>query len=183
MSLLAKQAAAAEFCRTHPGQAFDEGAWEKLDRQPIEFAVEAWSSALPEMQRLFDAHWQEVALNRDAIKLDIDYELYARCERDEELHLVTARDDGWLVGYHLSVIRPHPHYRSTLHCTTDVFYLRPEYRKGMTGYKLLKFFLDSVRARGVKKIFMGTKMAIDIDPLLKRLGFTPIERIYGMVCP
>lgn len=174
-------AAERKFFAEHPGVPFDEGAYRREERAPVEFAVESWSGALPEMRRLFDDHWQEIALNKDAIPLDIDYELYARLERDHELHLVTARDDGWLVGYHLSVIRPHPHYRSTLHCMTDVFYLRPAYRSGMTGYKLLKAARDSVQARGVKKMLMGTKMAIDIDPLLKRLGFTPIERVYSVV--
>jgi GNAT superfamily N-acetyltransferase len=177
VNALAKHREEVEFFRDNPGKAFDESA------PKIEFQTESWLDVLPELKAMFDAHWEEIALNRDAIKLDIDYDLYERLTRSGELHLVTARDDGWLVGYHVSVIRPHPHYKSTLHCLTDVFYLRPEYRSGMTGYKLIKFFRDSLKARGVKKVLMGTKLGIDIDPLMKRLGFTPIERVYSLVLP
>ena len=174
MSALSKHRAEVEFFREHPGEAFDEQA-------QVEFQIEHWLDILPELRQLFDAHWKEIALNHDAVPLDIDYEQYETVARSGELHVVTARRDGWLIGYHISVIRPHPHYKSTLHCLTDVFYLKPEYRHGMTGYKLLKFFRETVKTKGVKKIFMSTKLAIDIDPLLRRLGFTMTERLYSVV--
>jgi len=135
------------------------------------------------MQEMYPEHWAEIALDKDAIKLDPDYEKYRAMAEAGILHLVTARCDGRLVGYHLSMIYPHMHYRKSLTCFTDVFYLKPEYRVGMIGYKMLKFFRDSVKARGVQKIYMGTKLSHDIGPLLLRLGFNPIERIYTLVFP
>jgi hypothetical protein len=145
------------------------------------FAVELYREALPEMRTLYDAHWREIALDHEKIKLEPDYEAYDYLAERGALHLVTARMGWELIGYHLSIIRPHLHYKSSLTCFTDVFYLRPEYRTGMTGYKMLKFFRDSVRARGVQKVYMMTKIAHDIDPLMRRLGFKAIERVYSMV--
>jgi GNAT superfamily N-acetyltransferase len=176
---MSRVAAERTFFREHPGAVFDE-AWHVAAQQVI-YAVEDYLAVLPELRGLYPAHWAEIALDHDAIKLDPDYESYERMANAGILHLVTARNDGELVGYHLSMIHPHLHYRASLTCFTDVFYLKPEYRQGMIGYRLLKTFRDSAKARGVQKIYMGTKLARDIGPLLARLGFTPIERLYSMV--
>lgn len=149
--------------------------------QPVTFRVESWNDIVEEMKPLFELHWQEIALDKGSIKLDPDYEKYAALCNEGVLHVVAARAGSTLVGYHVSFIHPHLHYKSTLTCSPDIFYLRPEYRNGMTGYKLMKFFRDSVKARGVKRIYMNTKLSIDIDPILRRLGFRQVEKLYSMV--
>jgi hypothetical protein len=169
----------------HPGMVLDEhnGVPVPLpdSRTKVEYQVEQWLDVLTEMRELFDDHWREVALDHDAIKLEPDYLTYEMMARIGMLHLVTARDSGRIVGYHLSLIHPHLHYKSSLTAFTDVFYLRPDYRTGMTGYKLLKFFVTSVQERKVQKIYMMTKLHRDIGPILERMGFKPIERVYSMV--
>lgn len=147
----------------------------------VKYQVEDWIEALPELRMLFNEHWEEIALDQDAIKLEPDYTTYATLAVQDALHLVTARSDGLIVGYHLSIIKPHLHYKSSLTCFTDVFFLKKDYRKGVIGYKLLKFFRDSVKAKGVQKVYMGTKLHLDLGPMLERLGFHPIERIYSQV--
>lgn len=178
MSLVAAE---RKFFEDHPGGVFDEGAYNRAERAPVEFAVEAYREVVEEVKGLLEDHWQEIALDKDAIKLEPDWDNYRWLAERGMLHIVTARDDGWLVGYHVSVVRPHMHYRSSLTCYADIMYLKPEYRLGMTGYKLIRFFRDSVKARGVQKIYMMTKLALDLDPILRRLGFTPIERVYTQV--
>ena len=51
-------------------------------------------------------HWEEVANNKDTIPLDIDWERYRALDDDGSLHVLTARDDGELVGYVMHVIAP-----------------------------------------------------------------------------
>jgi GNAT superfamily N-acetyltransferase len=170
-----------KFFSEHPGVPFDEGAYRREERAPVVFAVERFEQCRGDAAALLKDHWREIALDQDVIELDPDWEKYAALAKDGALHVVTARDGGELVGYHLSVIRPHLHYKASLTCFSDVMYLKPEYRQGLTGYKLIRFFRDSVKARGVQKIYMGTKLALDLDPILRRLGFTPIERVYTQV--
>jgi len=148
----------------------------------LTYVVEPYLDAIAEMRELYPEHWAEIALDKDAIQLEPDYATYDLLARTNVLHLVTARDgEGKLVGYHLSMIHPHLHYRSSITCFTDVFFLKKDYRRGMAGYKMLKFFRDSVKARGVQKIYMSTKLSLDLGPIMDRLGFKPIERIYTMV--
>jgi len=175
MSRLATERA---FFAEHPGGVFDE-AWHDMQ---MRYAVEPYQEALAEVRDLLEEHWREVALDHDAIKLEPDYERYAAIDADGKLHLCTARIGGELVGYHLSIVHSHLHYKSSLTCFTDVFFLRKEYRNGLAGYKLLKFFRDSVRKRfKVQKIYMSMKLTHEIGPLLERLGFKPIERVYTAV--
>jgi hypothetical protein len=170
-----------QYLDTHRGEAFDE-AWHARAAR-IEFKVEPYHVAQPDIEKLLPEHWEEIALDKDAIKLDPDWANYAWLAKSGMLHIVTARDGGELVGYHISIIRPHAHYKTSLTCFSDIMYLKPSYRVGMTGYKLIKFFRDSVKARGVQKIYMMTKLSLDLDPILCRLGFKAIERVYTQVFP
>ena len=164
-----------QWLEQHPGIPLDETT------ETVTYAVEPYLDVLPELKLLYPEHWQEIALDKNAIILDPDYASYENMARANILHLVTARSGVELVGYHLSMIHHHLHYRTSLTCFTDIFYLKPAYRVGMVGYKMLKFFRDSMKERGVQKIYMGTKLSHDIGPLLDRLGFKPIERLYTMV--
>ena len=134
------------------------------------------------MRLLYLEHWEEVALNKDAIPLKMDYGRYNKLDDAGALHVVTARNDGELIGYHMSMVWTHMHYADSLTAFTDIFFLRKEYRKGTgAGIKLFKFMINSLRERGVQRIYMGTKLSLDIGPILERLGFKAIERIYTLV--
>src|SRR5262249_9774027 len=136
--MLNRFAAQREWLQDHPGTVLDEDNGVPVaiprERPKVTYQVENWLEVLPEMRELFDAHWKEVALDHDKIKLEPDYLAYEGMARFGLLHLVTARAEGKIVGYHLSFIHPHLHYKSSLTCFTDVFYLHEDYRHGMTGY-------------------------------------------------
>ena len=92
------------------------------------FRVEAWSHAVEEMKPLFPDHWEDVAVNKDKIKLAMDYDRYDQLEKAAVLHLVVARDDGKVFGYFCLIISKHLHYRDTLMAASDFYYIKPEYR-------------------------------------------------------
>jgi hypothetical protein len=148
----------------------------------LKFAVEPYSKAIDEMKLLYPAHWEEIALNKDVIKLDPDYERYLQFEKLGMLHVVTARaDTGKLVGYHIFVLMTHLHYRQSNTATSDITYLLPEHRKGFNGVKFLRFAFDSLKPLGTQRIYTNCKMHHDFGSILERLGFKEAERIYTKV--
>lgn len=147
----------------------------------ITFMVEPWSACFGEMSKLWQEHWEEVAINRNSIQLDPDLDEYASLERTGALHVVVARERGAIVGYHISIVRPHLHYRRSLSAFTDVYFLRASHRKGLTGVRLIKAAEETLRARGVQKMFTGTKKHLDMGPIFERLGWTETERLYTKV--
>jgi GNAT superfamily N-acetyltransferase len=182
--MLNRFAAEREFLHDHPGMVLDESAGAAIPieqaRPKVDYQIEAYRSAIEEMRLLFPLYWEE--LGDKTLPLEPNYQSYAILADLGALHLVTARSDGVLVGFHLSIIQPSLHYKSVLTCYTDIFYLKPEYRRGMNGYKMLKFACDSVRLLGVRKMMMGAR-SLDLGPVMIRLGFKVAEQIYEKVLP
>ena len=152
----------------------------------ITFQVEPYGAAIDGMKALYAEHWEEVERDKDKIPLDPNFAAYEQMAENGLLHVVTVRADGVVVGYYMAVVMPALASKDSLTAYTDVFFLKKEYRHGTgAGYRLLRLMVNTLRARGVKRIYMGTKLGPehDIGCLLERLGFNPIERIYTLVLP
>lgn len=143
------------------------------------YRVERWRDLRAEMLPLLTRHWREVALNHADVPLDIDEEQYAGLDESGALHIVTARRDGLLIGYHVAIVSGHLHYRSTLHGITDVYWIAPECRHGVTGMRMFQAVERELKAIGVRKLFTATKLHLDQGPLFERLGYKPVERLYA----
>ena len=142
------------------------------------YAVESWGDFHREAMSLFIRHWREIAINQAEVPLDIDWERYAALDKVKALHVLTARRNGLLIGYHIAFITGHMHYKSTLHGFTDVYYIAPECRHGVTGMRLFQAVERELKAIGVRKLFTATKLHLDQGSLFERLGYKPTERVY-----
>jgi L-amino acid N-acyltransferase YncA len=143
------------------------------------FAVEPWAAFHKEAAPLFVEHWREVALNHDDVPLDIAYDKYNALATAGALHVLTARRDGELIGYHIAVITGHMHYLSTVHGITDVYWLAPAYRTGRTGLRMFQAVERELKKLGVRKLFTATKLHLDQGALFEYLGYKPVERLYA----
>lgn len=145
------------------------------------YAVESFRALQPELVELTRHHWREIALDHDKVPLDPCWERYYDLEDRGVLCVVTAREDGRLVGYHITIVSPHLHYGSTLHGITDVYFVLPSHRKGFTGIRLLKEVEAEMKRRGVVKLITGTKRHLDLGVLFERLGYRETERVYTKI--
>ena len=144
----------------------------------VTYEVEPWSAVKTEMAPLWVNHWEEVALNRDKMPLAPDFANYDAMEQLGMLHIVVARKEGQIVGYHFTIVRPHLHYVTTLCGQTDIYYIAPDHRTGRTPLRLFQFVEKTLKARGVKKLFTGTKLSLDAGPLFEFMGWHPTETLY-----
>ncbi|MET3133628.1 hypothetical protein AAKU55_003918 [Oxalobacteraceae bacterium GrIS 1.11] len=160
---------AAQLCQAATPRAKD---------QTIRFQVEKWRDALPDMEPILVQHWHEIALGHDKVPLDIARERYQSLCDAGALHVVTARKDGAMVGYHVAIVSGHLHYLSTPHAITDVYFILPAYRRGFTGIRLFRFVEAAMRTLGVKKLVTGTKLHLDMGAILRWLGYSATETVY-----
>lgn len=144
----------------------------------ISFQVENWLNVKDEASELWPLHWEEVGQNKVKMKLDPDIEKLDYLNSLGRLHIVIARDNGKLVGYHASVIDTLIHYKTILAAKGDLHWLHPDYRKGMIGIKLLKEVERTLKMRGVQVMADFTKLYADKGAVFEHLGYTPIERVY-----
>ncbi len=142
------------------------------------YQVEPWATFNHEARALFGEHWREVALNHAEVPLDIDYDRYATMAASGKVHVVTARRAGKLIGYHVGFIDGHLHYKSTLHCVTDVYWIAPECRHGVTAIRLFQALEREVIKRGVRKIITGAKIHMGQERLFGFMGYTPADTLF-----
>ena len=65
----------------------------------MDFALEALAQVKREAEPLLQQHYEEIALNKDKIKLNPDWRAYAELDKINALRVFTARKDGKLMGY------------------------------------------------------------------------------------
>lgn len=130
---------------------------------------------------LLGKHWEEVALNKEKIKLNPDWDAYANLEDAGVLKIFTARADGKLIGYFVVFVKSHIHYKDHLFCYNDLIFIDEEYRKGFTSPRLIKFAEKCLKADGVEVMIVNTKMHKPFDSLLVWLGYKHIENLYSKV--
>jgi len=147
----------------------------------MKFTHEKLNDVLPEMKALLDDHYEELTLNKDKVKLNPIWDTYLKLENNNEFYLLTARDDGVLVGYSAFFMKPHIHYADVIVASNDVLYLKKEYRLGMTGVKLLKFSEQKMKEFGATKVTWHVKESNDFRPILHRMGYMDEDIIVGKI--
>ena len=145
----------------------------------MNFQQEFLATAYDDIQELLRLHWEEIALNKDVIKLNPDWDQYYEAEAAGVLRGFTARDNGKLVGYFVVMVHRSMHYKDHLFANNDVIFLHPDYRKGFAGIKLIKFATECLREDGVSMLFINTKVHRPFGPVLERLGFNLIENVFS----
>lgn len=146
-------------------------AWEPIDRL-LDEGVED----------LLFKHWKEVAMDRERIPLDPDWNRARALEAAKVLWTAALRRDGRLIGYNSMCVSPHIHYRSTLHAINDVIYVDPQER-GLAGVKLVRGVEAMLKELGVVKVIYHAKIAPiggkhTVGDLLAVLGYKHFENLY-----
>lgn len=155
----------------------------------ITYQLESFTQRLEELRPLLDVHWHELALNQDKVPLDVCWEIYLARDAAEGILFVTVRDDSRLMGYFIGFIAPGLHYRTCLTLQMDVFWLHPDLRDEdslsqveaeMISEDLFAEVQRQAKARGVQRIFVGSKLHKDASAMFERLGYLEVERYFSL---
>lgn len=155
-----------------------------MDRGPLKFSWERFSGLAEEIIPLFVKHWREVGSDQDAVPLDVDVRRLLQYEQAGRLGIVAARHEGKLVGYVVVIMGPHLHHASTNWGQFDGFWLDPDYRKGPSGYRMLRGAVAAARKKGVKVLTVPVPQAFEngrLNNLFKRMGFGAPETLFRKV--
>jgi GNAT superfamily N-acetyltransferase len=145
----------------------------------ITFCTERLQDELENLKEHFPRHWEELALDKEQVPLDPQYEVYLERENRGQVLFVAARELGRIVGYFVGFVVPGLHYKTCLTLTMDIFWIDPEHRGSGAGYKLFKFVEKEAINRGVQRMFVGSKLHQDASWLFDKLGYTEVERYYS----
>jgi len=154
----------------------------------ITVSQEQLVDVLEELKPLFIPHYQELALNQDTVPLDPQYEVYLEREAAGQVLCVIARDAGEICAYFVGFIAPGLHYASCLTLTMDIFWLHPDYRdqdslSSLSAEMLSEQLFEEVKrcalARGVQRVFYGTKNHHFAGLMFERMGLNVTDTYYS----
>src|SRR5574343_157966 len=136
----------------------------------IRYVAEDPATFIEELKEIIPAHYDELCVTKD-FPLAPDYEAYGRLYVADMLRCVTARNDEGLIGYAIFIVHPHLHYKTCRTAFEDMYFLKKEHRLGRTGIRLFQFAEEVLRADGVNRIIMHTKIHMDNSRLFEYLGY------------
>ena len=159
-----------------------KGSIKKTDYpEGVSIQVERWNDCIAELLEYEVDHWNELGLDHQDVPQDINFDLYAQMDNAGSLHVVTARLDGHVIGYHISFVKTNPHYMSTLHAHVDLYYLKPEHRKSKIGVQMFKFAEQTLKEKGVVKLVTPTKLHLHHGALFRGLGYNEVETVFTKI--
>jgi GNAT superfamily N-acetyltransferase len=132
------------------------------------------------MKVLFPLHYEELCVTKD-FPLTPDYDAYKRLADAGMLRCVTVRANEEMIGYAIYIVQPHMHYMTCKTAFEDIYYIRPDFRKGRVGIRLFKYAEDVLKGIGVNRIIMHTKIHMDNSKLFEYLGYKLTDKIYTKI--
>lgn len=126
------------------------------------------------------SHWEEIALDKVLTVLAPDWSRYAALEDAGVLMAIGAFDDaGEMVGYSVTFINAHIHYRNLVYAHNDVLYVRPEHRNSKVGLKLIRETERLAKERGAGMVSWHAKENTTLASLLPRMGYRVQDIIFS----
>jgi GNAT superfamily N-acetyltransferase len=145
----------------------------------ITYQDERFADVIGEIKPLLEDHYEEIAVMKDKIKLNPNYQQYEVMEQNNMLHIATVRVDGKLAGYCISFIVKHIHYQDCVQALNDILFVAKEYRHGSIGTRLIKYAEQRLTEIGAQIIHYHVKISHDFGLLMEKLGYACTEKIYS----
>ncbi len=129
---------------------------------------------------LLEKHWEELASNKELIKLNPDWDKYYTFEKLGVIKSLAVFVEDKMVGYSCVILQPHLHYSDDLYAFVDVVYVDPEYRMSGVGLKLLNAIENQAKEAGASIIIHHVKTNhMTLGNILETLGYKQFEINYS----
>jgi hypothetical protein len=143
----------------------------------IQYEVAKVADCFDEVLTLLNDHYKELSVTK-GFKLNPDYEIYKHGDKTGTVRVILCKKDQAIIGYVIYFISANLHYKDCLLATEDIYYLKPEYRKGTTGIKMFRFAEKYLKNLGVNMVKYSTKVHMDNSKLFEYLDCNFIEKVF-----
>jgi len=141
----------------------------RVSKPTIELATLAdWKA---KAEPLFQEHYEEIARNKEVMKLNVNWPLYEALAETDSLFVYLAMQDNVCIGYSLNIVTNHLHYADLNYVQNDVLFVKKELRGSRIGLRLMKVTEDHARSLGCKLMSWHAKEDTTLAKLLPRLKY------------
>lgn len=127
---------------------------------------------------LLQAHRDELAAAPHLMALAPNVDAYHALENTRSLLALVAYRGEEIVGYSINFIGPHLHYSALRYAHNDALYIKPEYRRGRLGLRLMRETERLAQERGARMMTWHAKPGTTLEKLVQRLNYEIEETIY-----
>lgn len=135
--------------------------------------------SIDQVTDLLSLHWEEVARHKDIMVLNPWVEKYAALEENNMIIAFGAFDDARFIGYAVTFIMPHMHYRDLIVASNDIIFLHKDYRASRAGLMLIRETERAAKESGAQMVLWHAKKDSTFDYLLDRKGYGVQDIIYS----
>jgi GNAT superfamily N-acetyltransferase len=123
---------------------------------------------------LFEEHYEEIARNKQIMKLKPNYQLYEALNSTGWLFIYVAMRDDVCIGYSMNIMMHHLHYADLRIAQNDILFVKKEFRGGRLGLRLIKVTEDHARSEGCKLMLWHAKENTALAELQLKYGVQEI---------
>ena len=120
---------------------------------------------------LFEEHYEEIARNKQVMKLKPNWPLYDTMNATGWLFIYLAMQGDVCIGYSMNLVANHLHYADLKYSQNDVLFIKKEFRGGRIGLRLMKVTEDYAKSLGCKVMLWHAKEDTTLAALLPRLKY------------
>ena len=158
-----------------------KSVYDRADLADVTFQAEPFAAFWRDGQALFAQHAAEAG-PREGVMLNLNVPLAEAMERNGGVQIVTARVDGRMVGYLVTLIGPSFEDASLICATQYPIFVEKAYRG--IGWRLQKASIDMLAERGVGEAVLRAGVRGSgprLDAFYKRLGASEYGRLYSLM--
>ena len=145
----------------------------------IDITLATVDEMLAEANVLFEEHYEEIARNKQIMKLKPDEETYRKMESAQQIFILSARQDDVLIGYSVNFVTNHLHYADLKLAQNDLLFISKEHRGGRVGLKLIKETEKHATLLGCKLMLWHAKESTTLAHMLPRLKYGVQDIIFS----
>ncbi len=135
----------------------------------VEFAFERMDEARPGVEAVIPAHWAE--FGDSALDCKPNWQIYKAFDSRGALVVVTARDEGVLVGYMIGLIYPHQSATDYSIAQVPTYFVVERPGRALILSRMVDLMLQTLASRGVYKIDAWTTSKQSAGRLWEQKGF------------
>lgn len=145
----------------------------------INYAIESLSDTQDEIKPLAKQQWSELRYEPIAEEeFNPDMDGLLTMEQIGSLLVITARDEGTLVGYLILLCSEMINHAGVYHATENAMYVMHTHRRHGVAQSLVKHAEMICKNNGVKYLSFTVTPTLDYSPLLDEAGFTRTEVVH-----
>jgi hypothetical protein len=144
----------------------------------VVYQREALASARCEIEATLPAMWAEMADGFREDAANPRWDIYEQAEAKGAAFLLTAREEGVLVGYFGMLVYPNLSLKRELAAASTPYYVVPRRDRGLILRSLIRHALALVQTRGVHKATVKTHPWASAETVLEHLNGRLVEKIY-----